>query len=122
MPYFSHIREAKKHKNKSNVLMLQYEEIGANLQGTIKQISRFLQHDLDESKIDTLIDHLNIANFRNNTAVNGQEMKAIGVLNENSNGFVRNGVTGSSDGEYRNVPGLLESAEKWIRENQNVFK
>ncbi|XP_065364444.1 sulfotransferase 1C4 [Calliphora vicina] len=123
MPYYSHLKEAMQHKNDSNVLYLQYEDMVANLEGSIKQIANFLDCSLDESKMDMLLAHLNITNFRNNPAVNSQELSEVGVLNKSQDGFVRKGVVGASENEFRKVPGLLERAEKWIEENEkNILK
>lgn len=117
MPYYSHLREANQHKNSSNVLYLQYEDMVANLEGSIKKIAKFLDCSLDLTKMDDLLNHLNITNFRNNPAVNSQELTAVGVLNKSQDGFVRKGVVGGSENEFLKVPGLLERAEKWIAEN-----
>ncbi|XP_037824754.1 sulfotransferase 1C4 [Lucilia sericata] len=119
MPYYSHLKEAQQHKNDSNVLYLQYEDMVANLEDSIKKIANFLECPLAESKMPLLLDHLNITNFRNNPAVNSQELSAVGVLNKSQDGFVRKGVVGGSENEFRKVPGLLEKAEKWIAENEN---
>lgn len=119
MPYFSHLREAKHLKNNTNVLYLQYEDMVSNLEGSIKKIANFLDCSLDESKMGEMLEHLNITNFRNNPAVNSQELSAVGILNKSQDGFVRKGVVGSSENEFRKVPGLLERANQWIIENEN---
>lgn len=121
MPYYSHLREAMNHKNDTNVLYLQYEEMATNLKGSINKIAKFLDCPLDESKMDSLLDHLNITNFRNNPAVNSQELSSVGILNKSQDGFVRKGAVGGSDNEFRLVPGLLERAEKWIAENEKKY-
>lgn len=121
MPYYSHLREAMTHKNDTNVLYLQYEDMASNLKGSIEKIAKFLDCQLDESKMDLLLDHLNIRNFRNNPAVNSQELSSVGILNKSQDGFVRKGAVGGSDNEFRMVPGLLERAEMWIAENEKKY-
>ncbi|XP_061395301.1 sulfotransferase 4A1 [Musca vetustissima] len=122
LPYFSHVREAMQHRKSSNFLYLQYEDMSTDLQGSIKRIANFLGCDLDYSKMEALLQHLNISNFRLNTSVNGQEMMDAHILNKENNGFVRNGVAGSSFAEFQAVPGLFEQANKWITENITALK
>ncbi|KAM7350263.1 sulfotransferase 4 [Cochliomyia hominivorax] len=121
MPYYSHLKEAQAHKNSTNVLNLQYEDMVANLEDSIKKIAKFLDCSLELTKMPDLLDHLNIKNFRNNPAVNSQELTSVGVLNKFQDGFVRKGVVDGSNNEFLQVPGLLERAEKWIDENEKKF-
>ncbi|XP_073834569.1 sulfotransferase 4 isoform X2 [Musca autumnalis] len=122
MPYFSHIREAMNFKNSNNFLYLQYEDMSADLQSSIKQLANFLECDVDETKMEALLQHLHISNFRSNTSVNGQEMIDAHILNKNENGFVRTGMTGSSIVEFQTVPGLFERANEWVNEQVHALK
>ncbi|XP_013100399.2 sulfotransferase 1C4 [Stomoxys calcitrans] len=122
MPYYSHIREAFEYRNQCNVLYLQYEEMTRDLPGVIEKISKFLNLKVDESKMDKLLHHLDISNFRLNTAVNGKELEEVGILNKTPNGFVRTGGSGLSISEFQAASGLLDNANKWIQENELLFE
>lgn len=122
MPYYSHIREAIGCKNRQNLLYLHYEEMAANLRVTVEKIASFLNCSIEETKVEQLLDHLTISNFRSNVAVNGKEMKDVGILNNTQSGFVRTGATGSSIMEFKSVPGLWERANKWVEECERLLE
>jgi hypothetical protein len=64
-----------------------------NLQTTINKVAKFLQREpLDDEQVSTLANHLDIKNFRNNSAVNFDLLRNIGMLNEGEESFIRKGI------------------------------
>jgi len=47
---------------------------------------------LDDEQLSTLTNYLNIKNFRNNSAVNMDILKKIGLMNEGEETFIRKGT------------------------------
>jgi len=56
-------------------------------------VAEFLECDtLDDEQLSTLTNYLNIKNFRNNSAVNMDILKKIGLMNEGEETFIRKGT------------------------------
>jgi hypothetical protein len=56
-------------------------------------MAEFLECDpLDDEQLSTLTNYLNIKNFRNNSAVNSDILKKIGLMNEGEEAFIRKGT------------------------------
>jgi hypothetical protein len=56
-------------------------------------VARFLDCDpLNDEQVSTLVNYLNIKNFRNNSAVNFDVLRKIGLLNEGEEAFIRKGI------------------------------
>ena len=56
-------------------------------------MAEFLECDtLDDEQLSTLTNYLNIKNFRNNSAVNMDILKKIGLMNEGEETFIRKGT------------------------------
>ncbi|XP_055844005.1 sulfotransferase 1C4 [Episyrphus balteatus] len=116
MPYWSHIKEGWDHRHHSNVLFLFYENMVKNLKTTLVELSEFLGKELTSEDLENLMNHLNVSNFKQNPAVNGEEMSDIGIFNMGEAGFVRNGQ--AIDGWQAEYSDKLKTrAEKWIKEN-----
>ncbi|XP_037932007.1 luciferin sulfotransferase-like [Teleopsis dalmanni] len=117
LPYHSHIKEALAHSHLPNVLMLKYEDMLKDLSATITKLASFLDCNLTTEGSENLINHLNITNFRKNSAVNGHEMEAIGILNKGEASFVRTGGSGVQK-EYTDNPEILKKANNWLERQQ----
>lgn len=61
------------------------------MKGTIRAVADFVGKTMTEDDIDRLADHLHISNFKNNPAVNFESHRDIGLLNKNTEGFIRQG-------------------------------
>lgn len=79
----------------------------------VKKVAKFLGKTYTDEEINKVINHLNIQNFQNNPMVNYSELKACGIIKENS--FIRKG----KNGDWKNIftPELETKIEKWIEEN-----
>lgn len=116
MPYWSHLKEGWTHRHHPNVLFLFYENMVKNLETTLIEIANFLNRTLSNEDLENLLNHLNVSKFKQNPAVNQQEMKDVGIFNEGECGFVRNGnAVDGWQAEYDDK--LRKRAENWINEN-----
>jgi len=56
-------------------------------------VAKFLQcGPLNDEQVSALVNYLDIKNFRNNSAVNFDLLKKIGLLNEGEQAFIRKGT------------------------------
>ncbi|XP_055914573.1 luciferin sulfotransferase [Eupeodes corollae] len=116
MPYWSHIKEGWDNRHHPNVLFLFYEDMVKDLRKVLTKLSNFLGKELTSEDYENLMNHLNVANFKQNTAINGKEMNDIGLTIKGEAAFVRKGtVIDGWQAEYSDK--LKARAEKWIREN-----
>lgn len=113
-PYFKHIKDGWEHRHEENVLFLFYEELTADLASSLKKLSEFLGKPLKDEDLPQLIDHLNIKNFKENTAVNGKDLIDVKVLSSDAQGFVR---TGSTVKNTELTPEMAARIEVWVEEN-----
>lgn len=114
-PYWSHVKEGWNLRNYPNVFFIFYEDFLANLEESLKKLSKFLGKPLTENDLPRLIDHLHIKNFKNNPAVNYEELRDLGILSDYEHGCVRSGGKGKHSDYY--TPELLKRVDSWIDEN-----
>lgn len=114
-PYWTHIKQGWAHRNQPNVLFMFYEDMNRDLKSTIRKVAAFLGKSFSAEEVDRLADYLHIKNFKNNRAVNCEELKDIKLLNGGEQGFVRQGKSDGWSAEY--TPELREWVKKWIDEN-----
>ncbi|KAJ8939807.1 hypothetical protein NQ318_012807 [Aromia moschata] len=114
-PYWEHIKEGWERRNEGNMLFLFYENINKDLRGNIEKIANFLGKNYSNQQYQGLENHLKIENFRNNSSVNFDLLKNLGILVDNEESFVRRGKTGG----WRNYfdEKLNDRADKWIALN-----
>lgn len=86
----------------------------ADLEGSLRQLSRFLEKPLNDEDLPKLLDHLNIKNFKNNPSINGKDLIDVKILAKGAQGFVRLGSTEKND---ELTPEMAERIDKWILEN-----
>lgn len=97
-----------------------YEEMATNLSDSIKKISLFFNKTVTKQEIEMLTEHLGIKKFRENTSVNGVELKRAGIMVGGEQGFVRKGKTKSGWSEEF-TPELKGRAFNWVKENSRKF-
>lgn len=69
-PYWEHLLQGWEKRNEPNYLFIFYEDFRKDAEGTIKKVADFLEKPLTKEEVQTLQDHLDINNFRKNSAVN----------------------------------------------------
>merc|ERR1711892_345448 len=112
-PFFPHIEEGWFLKDHPNVLFIFYEDMKRDLNAVIDKASKFLDSPLTEDQIETLVDHLDIKNFRKNPAVNNEIFKTLGFFEKEGN-FIRKGVVGGWKQEFESFPDLDEEFNRWV--------
>jgi hypothetical protein len=113
-PFFEHIKDGWSHRNDENVLFLHYEDLLSDLSGSLKKLAIFLGKPLKDDDMPKLLDHLSIRNFKNNPAVNCENLVDVKILSKDAQGFVRNGS------EKKNLElseEMTRKIEKWIEAN-----
>ncbi|XP_044021341.1 sulfotransferase 1C4-like [Aphidius gifuensis] len=109
-PYFEHVKEAWALKDHPNLLFLFFEELRADLRGTINKVADFLGKKYTEKDIDELANHLDIDNFRKNKMVN--DLKGFSKV---KSVFIGKGLVG---GWKEQIPPEVEAEiDEWIAEN-----
>lgn len=93
-PFWSHIKEAWEMRHHTNLLLLTYDELKADLPAAITKVASFLGKNVSSDNMKSLTTHLHIDSMRNNPAVNSVEDAAAGLLDLKEGGFVRKGKPG----------------------------
>ncbi|KAF4524245.1 hypothetical protein B566_EDAN008791 [Ephemera danica] len=114
-PFWKHLEEGWERRNHPNLKFLFYEDMIKDQANVIRDVARFIGKSMSEEQVNQLIEHLDIANFRHNPAVNFDQANEIGMLKEGVQTFVRKGKTGGWREEF--TPELNARADKWIEEN-----
>ena len=112
-PFFPHLEEAWQVRDHPNMLFLFYEDMKRDLGSVIDQVAKFLDCSLTQEKKDQLIEHLDIKNFRNNSAVNAEIGKTFGFMNKTGN-FIRKGKVGGWKEEFENFPEMEKQFDAWL--------
>ncbi|XP_065082831.1 sulfotransferase 1C4 [Ochlerotatus camptorhynchus] len=110
-PYWTHLKQGWQARCLPNVLFMFYENMNKNLPETIRTVANFLDKHLSDEELTKLIDHLSIDKFKNNPSVNGDDLKAVGILNDSTQGFIRQGKVNSAEYEMTNE--IKERVHKW---------
>ncbi|KAG6448316.1 hypothetical protein O3G_MSEX005437 [Manduca sexta] len=113
-PYFEHVKEAWEKRHHPNLLFLFYEDLRKDLPANIRRIAKFLGKEPSEEQILGLCDHMKIDNFKNNKAVNLEDMRVLGLLSEGEQ-FIRRGKSGGWRDYFDEE--MTKQAESWIIEN-----
>ena len=83
-----------KQKERTNVLILKYEDMKRDLRSAILAVAGFVGKSLSEEQLNRLVDHTSFSRMRENEAVNyTQGLSAI--FNNSSWPFFRRGVVGA---------------------------
>lgn len=84
------------------------------MEGSLRQLSRFLGKPLKDADLPKLMDHLSIENFKNNPAINGKDLIDVKILEKGAQGFVR---LGSSEKNSELTPDMIERIDRWVEDN-----
>jgi len=116
-PFFPHADEAWALKDNPNLLILFYEDMKKDLGSVIDRVSQFLESPLTKEQVDSLVEHLDIKNMRNNKAINPtEELKSIGQMSGDGN-FIRKGEVGGWKKEFADFPEIEKELYKWVEQH-----
>ncbi|KAF5285100.1 hypothetical protein FQA39_LY16789 [Lamprigera yunnana] len=105
-------------RHNSNVLIITYENMKKNLAGTIKDVAKFLQRNVNEDDIEKLLHHLSLESMKANANVNMSryiEYRHLGTTEKRKGEFIRRGVAGGYKSEM--TEDQMEAFKKWTQEN-----
>lgn len=91
-----------------------YEDMIRDLRATIRKVAAFLGKSLTDADVERLNIYLGIDNFKNNPAVNQCEMKAVKILSDKEQSFVRNGKSVVDGWQKEYTPEIIERVERWM--------
>ena len=76
-----------------NVLFVHYEEAKDNIHYALRRMCTFLMHNLDDTVLDQIADHVSIVNMKKNSSANFQKFEEQTVFRK-ADIFVRQGEVG----------------------------
>ncbi|KAF2362860.1 Sulfotransferase domain [Trinorchestia longiramus] len=112
-PFWSHLREAYERRESPNLLIIQYEELKADLPSVVLRIAKFLDVAVNKDQLGKLVQHLHIDSMKKNPAINPDD-DAIVTPCPRDGGFVRKGVAGGWRG--RLSEDMQAKVKKWMDE------
>eukprot|EP00092_Neocalanus_flemingeri_P035044 GFUD01038132.1.p1 GENE.GFUD01038132.1~~GFUD01038132.1.p1 ORF type:complete len:350 (-),score=91.30 GFUD01038132.1:64-1113(-) len=115
-PYFPHIEEGWALRDHPNFLFIFYEDMKRDIRSVIAKVSKLLDSPLTDDQVETLVEHLDIKNFRNNPAVNMESAKMVGMMKKEGN-FIRKGAVGGWKEEFEEFPELENIFHTWVEDN-----
>ncbi|XP_068220087.1 luciferin sulfotransferase-like [Palaemon carinicauda] len=113
-PFWSHVREAWEKRHHSNLLIVTYEQLKADLPSVIKKVANFLGKNVTPEDIEKLSSHLHIDTMKNNMAVNCLHEAEFGLLDTKEGGFIRQGKSGGWRSYFDAE--MIEKFDKWTKE------
>ena len=110
-------QDALKYQDKSNVKVIWFEEMRKDLTSVINGIGDFVGHHVPSDKLDSLLSHMHIDNFRKNDAVNMKPPPGS-VPDEvrDKHTFIRKGKVGDGKGHFQSKE-AEEFFDTWVNEN-----
>ncbi|XP_055548843.1 luciferin sulfotransferase [Wyeomyia smithii] len=114
-PYWTHLKQGWNARHLPNVLFMFYENMKADLPGTVRKVAQFLDTPLSDADVASLTEHLSVESFKKNPSLNGQELIKVGILNPSAQGFIRKGQVNASGEELTDE--IRERLRKWTERN-----
>ncbi|XP_075696102.1 sulfotransferase 2B1-like isoform X2 [Rhinoderma darwinii] len=91
--WFDHIKGWMEMKDNKNFLFVTYEELSQDLRGTIKKICTFLEKELEEQAIDSVVENSRFNTMKNNNMSNNSLVPDY-IMDTKNNNFMRKGIIG----------------------------
>lgn len=112
---FNHYLQYWEKRDEDNLLFLTYEDVKADVRGTMQKIAEFMDKSLTEKDYNALSDFLSVEKMRENKGCNFEPI--VGKKNYEKNGtrFVRKGIVG--DWKNHMTEEICLKFDKWIEES-----
>ncbi|XP_071469979.1 amine sulfotransferase-like [Marmota flaviventris] len=93
--WFDHIKGWYEHRHDFNILFMSYEDMKKDLRSAVLKICRFLEKELSEEVVDTVVKQASFQNMKTNPQANYDDIvkQEMGVRNNEGN-FLRKGTIG----------------------------
>ncbi|KAM8927928.1 sulfotransferase 2B1-like [Pelodytes ibericus] len=92
-PWFDHIKGWMQMKDDSRFFFITYEELLQDLRGCVVRICKFLEQELDNEAIDSVVKHATFKTMKDNKMSNWSMMTS-GLLDHSKGSFLRKGISG----------------------------
>jgi aryl sulfotransferase len=112
-PFWSHVRSWWDIRRLPNVLLVHFNALKADLPGQIRRIAEFLDIDIDEARLPTLVEHCSFDYMKKNAAALSPLL--FDVFRAGGNTFIHKGT----NGRWRELlsPADVERYERAARDN-----
>ena len=95
-----------------NILFLKYEDMKADLRGTVKSISQFMGYSLDETVIDRIAEQSTFENMRSDPSANPDSLSSVKAkVTKDSTPFLRKGIVGDWKNQFSDEQSARLDAE-----------
>jgi len=108
-PYWKHVLEGWNYRADDNVHFMFYEDLKFDMENSLKKLSVFLGHPLEDEDLPKLMNHLQFESFKKNTSV----IMPINAKKED-NGFIRRGKVG---GNPEMTKDMSKKFDEWTEKN-----
>ncbi|XP_044148062.1 amine sulfotransferase-like isoform X2 [Bufo gargarizans] len=102
--WFDHVKGWYTHKEDFNILFLTYEEMKKDLQSVVLKISKFVDINLDEKAIDTVVQRSTFKNMKDDPLSN-YKFVSKDLLDQSKGDFLRKGIAG----DWKNIMTVAQS-------------
>ena len=106
-----------KYKQNECVKFVWFEDMKKDMGAMIKDIGKFIGFQVPDDRVESLVAHMRIDNFKKNDAVNKKPIRGSvpDYVRENFN-FIRKGVIGDGKCHFQS-PEIEQAFDNWVREN-----
>ncbi|XP_075124209.1 amine sulfotransferase-like [Leptodactylus fuscus] len=102
--WFGHVRGWYTHKEDFNILFVTYEEMKKDLRSAVLKICKFLDVNLDEKAVDTVVEKATFKNMKDDPLAN-YKFVPNSLLDQRKGNFLRKGIVG----DWKNVMTVAQS-------------
>ncbi|XP_037376859.1 amine sulfotransferase-like [Talpa occidentalis] len=92
--WFDHIRGWYEHRHDFNILFMMYEEMKKDLRISVRKISRFVEKELSEEDIDTIVKQATFETMKTDPLVNHKAISENEAATRTEGKFLRKGTIG----------------------------
>ncbi|XP_054555102.1 amine sulfotransferase-like [Talpa occidentalis] len=92
--WFDHIRGWYEHRHDFNILFMMYEEMKKDLRSSVRKISRFVEKELSEEDIDTIVEQSTFETMKTDPLVNDEQVLGPVVPTRTEGKFLCKGTIG----------------------------
>ncbi|XP_053315879.1 amine sulfotransferase-like [Spea bombifrons] len=91
--WFDHVRGWHTHKDDFNILFMTYEEMKKDLRSAVLKISAFVEKELDDEDVNTIVEKATFENMKHDPLAN-YTFLGEDLLGKSEGGFLRKGTVG----------------------------
>ena len=117
-PFFQHCEEAWQLRESPNLLFIFFEDMKKDMKSVVERVARFLGTSLTPEQVAALVHHLDIEQFRQNAAVNKENIRSTEFLSDGS--FIRKGEVGGWKEDFKSCPEMEEEFSRWISQQMKT--